>query len=388
MVIIGICACYDTKNYGSMLQAFATQIFLEEMGYESEFIVYKKKKNLVFLLKQIPRLFNRNLLNDKMLLIKKKTKLFFNPKINFENKIRINAFNNFQFKFYKKFSEVYYGYNALKKGAEKYHSVIVGSDQLWTPGGLGSNFYNLMFVPNNVNKVSYATSFGVNNIPFYQKNKTKEYLSRINHLSVREIRGSEIVNEIIGVLPKVVVDPTLLLTKQQWDKYIPEKNILDSKYIFCYFLGENIQHREMANQLKSKTGYKIVTTPFLDSFVKYDLKFGDERLFNIGPEDFINLIRNAEYIVTDSFHGTIFSILNHKKFLILNRFSEKSLNSRNSRIDSLLNILELQERRCNLLGECDIYDMINMQIDYDFIDKKIKLLRDESIKYLVDSLKG
>lgn len=379
---IGICACYDTKNYGSMLQAFATQIAIDKLGFESEYIVYKKKKTLAFLLKQIPRFLNANLMHDKLLGMQKKAKLSKYPKIREKDNIRCLAFKEFQKRYYRSFSSEYYGYDELKVGARHYDSVVVGSDQLWTPGGLASNFYNLMFVPDEINKISYATSFGVGTIPWYQKKRTKQYLDRINYLSVREIKGAELIKKLTDRDAKVVSDPTLLLSKLQWDELIPLKRLVREPYIFCYFLGGNPEHRKIAMELQLKTGLKIVTTPFLDSFVLEDLNFGDEHLFDVAPDDFVNLIRGAEFVVTDSFHGSIFSILNHKKFVTLNRFKEGSKNSRNSRIDSLCGILGLHERRY----VSDIFKTISKEIDYDLVDKKIEVLRSESMEYLQNAL--
>lgn len=378
---VGICACYDTLNYGSMLQSFATQVAIDSMGYSSEYIVYKKKKTPAFIIKQLPRFLNSNLIFDKIMKIKKKNALGKYPEIESKNKTREKAFKRFQDKYYRKFSPVYFGYDELCKAANSYDSILVGSDQLWTPGGLGTNFYNLMFVPDEVNKISYATSFGVSSIPWYQRNRTKNYLRRINYLSVREIKGANLVNEIAGCPAKVVVDPTMLLTKQRWQDYIPEKRIVEEPYIFCYFLGENPGHRNIAKELKEKTGLPIVCTPFLDSFVEGDLQFGEYQLFDIGPDDFINLIRGAEYVLTDSFHGSVFSILHHKKFVTLNRFDEGK-QSRNSRIDSLCAILGLEDRRYR----SNILEEISSDIDYTAVDEKLMSLREESLEFMNEAL--
>ncbi len=381
---IGICACYDTRNYGSMLQALATQIKIEKLGYESEFIVYKKKKDLLFILKQIPRVLNKNLINDKILKLRKKMIMKKHPVVMEKENVREKYFSNFKQEYYHSFSDVNYGYNELKRNASQYKAVVVGSDQLWTPGGLGSNFYNLMFVPDDVKKISYATSFGVSDIPWYQIKRTKEYLKRINYLSVREVSGAKIIEKYAGKKAKVVCDPTLLLTCEEWKEMIPEKRLIEESYIFCYFLGENKKHRDIANELKEKTGLKIVTTPFLDSFVKEDLNFGDEMRFDVGPNDFVNLIRGAEYILTDSFHGSVFSILNKKQFIILNRYDDNSSNSRNSRIDSFCTLLGVEDRRYKK----DIYESMIKPINYELVKVKEELFRQESVLYLEQALKG
>ncbi len=375
---IGICACYNTLNYGSMLQAYATQLSVERMGYKSEFILYKKQKNFLFVLKQIPRLLNKNLIADKMMQIKKKVKMCRYKEIVNNNKIRIDSFKRFQNQYYKKFSPVYYGYRSLCQGAKNYDSVLVGSDQLWTPGGLATNFYNLMFVPEEINKISYATSFGVSSIPWYQVRRTREYLDRINYLSVREVKGAEIIEEIAGREAKVVVDPTLLLTRSEWDEAIEKRDIVQEPYIFCYFLGENPEHRKIALQMQESMNLKIVCTPYLDNFAKCDMNFGDYQLFDIGPDDFVNLIRNAKYVLTDSFHGSVFSILYHKKFIVLDRYIEGK-QSRNSRIDSLCGLLGLEERRC--------FNNIAKEIDYEKVDNRLSKLRNESMVFLESALK-
>ena len=151
--------------------------------------------------------------------------------------------------------------------------------------------------------------------------------------------------------------------------------------MFCYFLGTNEEHRSIANEFKNKTGLKLATCPFLDNYVECDLNFGDIQLFDMDASDFMNLIRHAEYILTDSFHGSVFSILNHKKFMTFNRFNAGA-NSRNSRIDSLCTLLGLSERRYS----GNVMDVKN-GIDYNAVEEKLKKLRAESAKYLKDALK-
>lgn len=379
---VGICACYASRNYGSMLQAYATQEAVNKLGYTAEFIKYKKKRTLVSSIKQIPRLLNSNLMFDKWMTCKKRLLLSLHPAIKDFDVKRKELFIKFGVQYYQRFSEEYYGYKSLQQAASKYDSVLVGSDQLWTPGGLASNFYNLMFVPDEVNKVSYATSFGVSSIPWYQKVRTSRYLRRINYLSVRELRGAAIIDELSGREAKVVVDPTLLLTAEEWNERIPNRKVVEFPYIFCYFLGENETHRIIAEEFSKKTGLRIVTTPALDSFVKKDLSFGDSQRFDIGPDDFVNLIRNAEYVLTDSFHGTVFSLLYHKQFMTFSRFMSGT-QSRNSRIDSILRLTGLEDRRYD--GE--VYGTIRENIDYARVDDKIADLRKESYEFLDSALK-
>lgn len=380
---VGLCVCYDTKNYGSQLQVLATIEKVAELGYDYEIIRYRKKFTIPFILQSIARLANPYFVRIKLNGIKKKIEISKHPEIQKQVSLRNRRFNEFVEQYFKKLSTPYYGYKELVKGTKNYDGFLVGSDQLWLPSNMGSKFYNLLFVPEKYPKIAYATSFGVSQIPWYQKKRTKKYLERFNRISTRELRGSEIIKELTGKDVEVVCDPTLLFNSSEWDEMIPQKEVIKEPYIFCYFLGTNIEHRVVAEELSKKTGLQIVLIPFLDNFVEEDQDFGNIRLFDIDTVDFVNLIRNAEYVLTDSFHGSVFSILYHKKFITFNRFAEGSKNSRNSRIDSLCKLLGLEERRYN----GDIYNSIVKEIDYDVVDMKLEALRFNSERYLRVALK-
>lgn len=378
---VAIITGYDRRNYGGCLQAFATQKVLDNMGIENECINYKKKQDI----HQVIRIFNIPLLKTKLKELNKKVYAKKNSQTlgkNFE--IRENKFKNFVKENFK-ISDMYYGYDELKKQINNYSMVILGSDQVWNPLNFGSHYYTLEFVPDSIPKITYAPSFGVSKIPKTQRKATINYLKRIEHISVREKKGQELVKELTGRDVPIVLDPTLLLNKTEWEKVYKKERIVEKPYIMCYFLGTNKMHREFAKKLKEKTGYKIVTLPFMDEIVKDDFEFGDEKLYNVGPSEFINLIKNAEYVCTDSFHGTVFSIINHKKFITFNRFDDSKKVSTNSRISSLLGLLGLEERSCNSIETAQ--NIIDNEIDYSKVDEKLEKLRKESIKYLENAIK-
>ena len=178
------------------------------------------------------------------------------------------------------------------------------------------------------------------------------------------------------------MDPTLLLTPEDWKKIIPFHRVVEEKYIFCYFLGDNSEHRKAAKELQRATNLKIVALPLLDNFVLDDLEFADICLFDAASDDFVNLIRGAEYVLTDSFHGSVFSILNEKLFCTFNRFNNGT-GSRNSRIDSLCQQLNLESRRY----DGDIFK-VQTQIDYNKVNHLREERRKESLQYLTTALKG
>lgn len=375
---LGICACYQHKNYGSQLQSYATTVELARRNIDFEVIRYKKKITPLLLVKSLPRLLNPVFINDRIIeTSQKKMMLKLHPQLAQDNAVRNAAFDKFSQSRFKKLSPVYYGYEQLKEQSKKYTAVMVGSDQLWSPSGITSNFYNLMFADNNTVKISYATSFGVSQInPKYHK-IYNTFLNRLNFISVRENSGKKIVEELSSNKAEVVCDPVILLDAEQWLKEIPNKRLYDEPYIFAYFLGKSAEYRDAVTKFAKQKGLKIVTEPHMDSYNKADENFGDYTPFDIGPAEFVNLIRNAEYVFTDSFHGSVFSMLYQKHFLVFNRYSDNSSSSKNSRIDSFCKNYGLSDRRYN----GNIADVEN-KINYEDVLGKVDEHRQKSKAFL------
>ena len=380
---VGMAVCYDTKNFGSQLQVFATIKKVEECECKVEIIRYNKRVTPTFIIQTIPRLFNVSFLKSKLSGSERDKKLKQKPELMAQVKQRNQRFDEFvEEHFSEYFSEPYNGWETLvKKCATNYDEFLCGSDQLWLPNNLGSHFYTLEFAPDDKPKIAYATSFGVSQIPERQKKATARYLNRFQYLSTRELAGQKIIQELTEKKASVVCDPTLLFDAMDWAEMLPERKIIEEPYVFCYFLGTNEEHRKAANEFKKRTGLKLVSCPFLDNFVETDQQFGDIQMFDMDAADFVNLIRHAEYVLTDSFHGSVFSILHHKKFMTFNRFTAGA-NSRNSRIDSLCTLLGLSERRFN----GDVMD-VEKVVDYVSVEERLVELRAESIEYLENALK-
>ena len=262
---------------------------------------------------------------------------------------------------------------------------MVGSDQLWTPAGLMTKFYNLLFVPDNIRKISLATSFGVTEIPKNQVELTKRYLDRIDFLSVREVSGKKLIKEMTGREAVVAVDPTLLFDGEEWLGFFDYVEQCEEPYIFAYFLGDNNAYRDAVERFARKKNLRIITCPHMDEFVERDMSFGDDQRFDVSPVDFLNLIRGAKYIVTDSFHGSVFSILNHKSFLTVNRYSDSLRKSKNTRIDSLFSLLGVEDRHYTS-ESLDIENSIEADIDYAEVDRRLTDLRNETFDFLKRSL--
>ncbi len=375
---LGICVCYQHRNYGSQLQSYATTAELKRRGIDFEIIRYQKKITPSLLFKFIPNLLDPVFINDRIIEnYQKKLVLKLHPALKQNNDIRNKAFDSFSKTRFQNLSPVYYGYQELREQARKYTAVMVGSDQLWSPSGINSDFYNLMFAPDGAVKISYAASFGVSQIKPKYKKKYKTFLNRLQYISVRENSGKQIVESLSSNKAEVTVDPVLLLDAQQWLEEIPDNRLYNEPYIFAYFLGKTPEYREAVNKFAKKKGLKIVSEPHMDTYNKADKNFGDYNPYNVGPAEFVNLIRHAEYIFTDSFHGSVFSMLYKKKFMIFNRYSQDSATSKNSRIDSFCTNYMLEDRRYSN----DIF-AVDRKIDYDCVLEKVNEHRQKSLKFL------
>jgi len=310
---VAIVSCYFQHNYGSMLQAYATQMALDKLGYENETIDISgidkeiKKAKMIYFAKAS---LTSDILLSKLGMAKNvlRKKLIKNDYAA-NSRIRAKKFEEFSKKKFR-LSKTYRSKIELEKiCAEKYSAVVVGSDQLWLPGNIAADYYTLNFVPETVNTVAYATSFGQSKLPKDTEKKAKVFLKKIRHIGVREESGQKLIKDLVGRDVPVVCDPTLLFTGDEWMAIQKIEPIIKGRYILCYFLGNNPPHREFAKKLKEKTGCKIVALTHLDEYVKSDENYADETPYDIGPAEFLNLIRNAEFVCTDSFHCSVFSIL-------------------------------------------------------------------------------
>ena len=255
--MLGVCLKYEQINYGSKLQALATIKMLEYFDVEYEIIRYRK--NLKFYIKSLPRFFNIVFLNDRYDQIQRKIEYKRHPGISENITLRKQMLSDFDAIFAHNLSDEYKSYDELKKlCGEKYCGALTCSDQLWSPAALGSGFYNLMFAPEHMQKVSWASSFGVSEIPWYQKRRTRCYLNRIQYISMRENQGAEIVKELTGKEVPVLMDPVFAFDKEEWEQLIPSSEPEWEPYIFCYFLGDNVAHRQVAKELANRTGKKLL----------------------------------------------------------------------------------------------------------------------------------
>lgn len=355
MKSVGIITFHDYNNYGTMLQALALEKAIKDLGYESEIIDFKQEK--VYTFSQLLRLRIKRL----PIYIKERKRY----KAIQEFKKKAYAKNRLFSEFYCKYLHVgdirYTSSISLMECPPSYDGYVVGSDQTWNPYAAGrpEAFY-LPFVSNNKKKGSYAPSVAVSTLSEEQKDFIKCKLSDFAYLSCREKTGAKVLESILNREVKNVVDPTMLIESSDWQEYENPKICPNKKYLLMYFLGENEQQRQKARELAKDLNLDVVVIPatYLDSNAK-------ESNFEVGPSEFLSLIKNATIICTDSFHGTIFSIIYRKDFYSFCKMKETDIKSENSRLFDTLDSFGLTDRIIS-----DIPQMIS-HIDYNEIENSI-----------------
>lgn len=377
------------NNYGTALQGLATTIIIQKLGYPFRIIRYNKTRSICEILKLIPDLIRTGILGAVKDRFKKKFKLRSDAEYGKNIAMRTSVCNKFKEQYLEPLCDYYNGWENLCKGSLNYDIVFVGSDQVWTPMSLYAGFYNLEFVDRSVPRFSYSSSFGRSTVMPHQVEGVRSFLNKMDVIAVRESSGAKIVKDLTGRDALVVVDPTLLLTAGDWKEIIKDSEAsITEPYILCYMLGPRRDNRESVNKIGKALGLKVVTFNHMDRYVDADKNFGDINKYDCNCLDFLKLLANAEYVVTDSFHCSVFSILFHKKFLSFYRINPTDANSTHSRIDNLLDSVGLRDRIAT--NNNDVKSLIESLVaesDWETIDSRIATLRDESLSFLSNALK-
>jgi len=339
-----------SDNYGNRLQNYALQEVLNDLGNSVETLnnPWDEAYNVCLELLKLEL--------KKMIYYVTKT-----PK-RFKRRLAFECFNHDNIHFSKLWL------NKEKdriKSNEYYDLFVCGSDQVWNSEAKEINGKYFAEFANEKKRASYAASFGIESITEERKKEFRNYLLGMNRISVREQTGVKIVEELIDVRPDCHLDPTLLLSSEEWDNLADKYKVVNEKYIFCYFLGQPTER--VLNKVKE---YKKIYN--LDILSIWDRTDGTHN--NVGPGEFISLIKNAEIVFTDSFHGTAFSVIYHKTFYTFSRNGVKA--SMDTRVISLLDLLNLRER-----FEPDNLNDVH-KIDFKDADCTLNKEREKAIEYL------
>lgn len=359
---IGIITFHNAQNFGAVMQSFALQKFLSK-DYETYLINYS----------------NKNILkNYKLIKIRKKKPItsiissICNLKKNISRKKYYKDFMDKYFNLTEKYNDI----DELKKNYPKFDVYITGSDQVWNSHitkGLEDS-YTLNFGDNKIKKISYAASVGDERLIDINKDEYRNKLNHLNAISIREETTKELLQKYINQNIDVVLDPTLLLDKQIYEDIIKEKTNVKENYIFIGDVVPNSEYLKIAEYLSEKTKMKKVYTSEKE-------KINNELIncYNKGPLEFLSYLVNSKYIVTNSYHVIIFSIIFQKDFWVC------PPENNSSRIVNLLKKLGIENRIINSLSEFKNIDY-NQKIDYNKVKNKLETERKKSIDWLLQTI--
>ncbi len=345
----------EWSSYGSVLQSLGLKIALSDIGCSS-FIVNDSSEP------QEVRLVFFKSIGSFLGFVKKFLDIpFYFGKKQICSKGLSFIKQNLDVKYYNSCDE-------LKRFSPEADCYIAGSDQIWHPALCKSSFF-LEFAPKNAKKISYAASMGVTDIPYENKERFSELLKNIDIYSVREKSMVPIIKSITGKETMLNIDPTFLISSDKWRNFqIRYKT--KKPYVLVYGLYWDKSFNAQLKELHRKTGLPILSIQ--SSFRNI---YSNKILSDVGPEEFLWLVDNAEAVITSSFHGTAFSIIFNKKFSVVVNPNASS------RIDSLLDVLDIK-----VPAPVKVIDEFN--VDYNHVNEKIGQERKKSLLYLRGEIFG
>ena len=285
-----------------------------------------------------------------------------------------------------------YRFDSISEVLNEYHIFICGGDQIWNDyQQVGwyrredSQVFTLQFVPEHIKKISYAPSMAVLELTDEFKAEFSTWINRLDAISIREKRSLHVLKQLTQKPITVVVDPVLLLREEDWLEVTrpAEKR---QRYILCYLLGDRVEQRKAVRRFAKKTKRTIITFPhILENVVrKCDLFFGDVHDYTSGPREFLDLIRHADFVVTDSFHACVFSMIFNTPFAVFERNRTNEKGNMNSRIYDFLEEYHLERQ---LVTEIELEDMNDIpKVDFAYAHEHWQERRRESLAYLENAL--
>ncbi|MEP2774904.1 MAG: polysaccharide pyruvyl transferase family protein [Luteolibacter sp.] len=372
---IGIMTFYFSDNFGAALQAYALRKWFLDHGHDARFVEY------------LPTHVEHG---GKLSLVPTRKAMIGNAKSLYLRltHLRTRLFGNAaQRESFESFRRVQLGASgsvmrhlADLNAADDDHDLLVcGSDQIWSPSlqfGLDPAYF-LNFGSDRTRRISYAPSFGNAALPDLKAAGASKLISRLDSISVRESSGLRLVEEICGRQATQVVDPTALL--DSYDEIIKPPSDVPENYIFCYALRTDDGVRESANQLSSLTGLPVITPKNAHSRWA---PIG--RICHPGPGEWLGLIRNSRYVVTNSFHGTMFSLLLNKPFVVAAIPGKKA--GLNDRMISLLEAAGLGDRLVSCHDEKTVRKLHDTPIDWAAVNQRLATMRASSEQFLENEI--
>ncbi len=366
---VAVITPFSTGNFGTVLQAYATQKTIVDLGYDCTVVDYRwdNIENpflLSNLIRRKPINYFTGIVGHLLRLPKRKDlNLFIDKYLNLSKRVRKSNI---------------YDLN------EQFDCFIAGSDCIWNSEAFGLDTVGFLeFVKDNNKKGNYGSSFASDNIPDKHKQIIKELLSKFRYLSVREEKGKDLIEELLGITAEVVVDPTLLINKSHWSKISDDSKIkIGYKYLLIIEYSMSRQMLNDAEEIAEKMGYKIVSLYFPKG-----KRIRTKVFSKASPQDYLFLIKNAELILTDSYHTTILAInFNVNVYTYITKTSKRL----STRFYSILNKLNLMDRLIDITGNNEIKNQIELgnikNIDFEKVNKLLDIERKKSKSFLTNEL--
>lgn len=373
----GILTFHYAHHYGAQLQAYALMKAITGLGVDCEIIDYVRRDTI-----EGSSLFKRGF-SAKALLSNANTLINYG-KLK-KRHVRFDSFVHDNMRLSKKH---YSSYGELKADIPEYEVYVCGSDQIWNPVIYEEKTFDPAFFADfakSGRRVAYAPSFGISSIPENMRDTLKKYLDKFDRLSAREKQGEDIIREIAGRESVTVLDPTLLLKGDEWAAHAAAP-VFRKPYLLCYFITDGRKYGEAVKTLSEK--YKLPVISLCGS--RRVVPSTRSTVMDAGPREFLGLFANASVVCTDSFHGTVFSVIFEKPFFCFEspQKAEKAVNSR------LYNILG----KLGLLSHIYSHTMGGKEFgrridddgvpDYTQVGGILEGEREKSYRYLEDALRG
>ncbi len=353
---IGIMSMQRIVNYGSFLQAFGLKDTLEKLGFDIQFVDYNYERTISELEKKT--LIRKIIENINVIEFIRKKKVIWKFKIKYKNEyikmLGINIINHNP------------NIDALVIGSDEVFNCLQGYPVGYSRELFGKNY-------ESIDVISYAASFGHTRLEMLSEygidSEISELLKQMKNISVRDENSFNIVKQLTGKEPIINLDPVLI---SSYDNYITNKvKLKDYIVVYAYTGRLTLEEEKYIKKFAKKNKKKIVSLGMYQRIADYNLV--------VSPFEVLEYIKKSDYVITDTFHGTIFSIINHSKFCTIIRDSNKN------KLSFLLYKLKLQNRMVNKIN--DVQKLFNEKIDYKETDKIINLEKEKTRQYLVKNLK-
>lgn len=368
---IDVITRHSVPNYGSLLQSYATQKAIEKIGHESKIIDYTRYEERY---ENLANTLVKGKKWDRNILLRTLYKIIQKP--NYSKMYK--KFKNYRKNFLKVTEKEYGSLEELESDTPVADVYCSGSDQIW--GKIGTANYDASYFlefAKNMKCISYASSFGKTVLDEKLSQDLDTFLAKYSRILVREKSAKEILLKRNFKNVEQVLDPTFLLTKREWlDLAEKSKKKIKKKYVLIYQLHDNKEFDKYAKKFAKKKKLKLLRiSPSL-----YHITRSGKLIYLPNQYDFLKYFANAEYVLTDSFHATVFSIIFNRKFIDI-----LPSNKTGTRIESILELLGIENR---ILNNYNDFNLIDNSINYDKVDVKLKKEREKSYNLLKEAIEN